>query len=69
MQALVAILALAAIHVGIGLVPAPPFSMGVNLALFFTNLFVVLHGGHGSASPVGALGAALSSPATPRFSC
>lgn len=31
---------LAAIHVGMGLAPIPPFTHGVNLALFFTNLFV-----------------------------
>ena len=35
-----AILALVVIHVGMGLAPAPPFTLGVNLALFFTNLFV-----------------------------
>ncbi|MGD0837386.1 MAG: ABC transporter permease [Polyangia bacterium] len=35
-----AILALAVIHVAMGLAPAPPFTLGVNLALFFTNLFV-----------------------------
>jgi molybdate/tungstate transport system permease protein len=34
------ILALAAIHVGISLSPTPPFTFGMNLALFFTNLFV-----------------------------
>jgi molybdate/tungstate transport system permease protein len=28
------------VHVGVGLSPAPPFSVGMNLALFFTNLFV-----------------------------
>ncbi len=39
-QVVVAILALAAMHVGIGMAPMPPFSLGVNLALFFTNLFV-----------------------------
>jgi len=39
-QILVAVLALAAIHGAIGLAPIPPFSFGVNLALFFTNLFV-----------------------------
>lgn len=31
---------LAASHVGMGLAPIPPFTHGVNLALFFTNLFV-----------------------------
>jgi molybdate/tungstate transport system permease protein len=40
LQALVVILILAAIHIGIGLSPTPPFSFGMNLALFFTNLFV-----------------------------
>ena len=40
LQALAAIVILAAIHVGIGLAPMPPFSFGMNLALFFTNLFV-----------------------------
>lgn len=40
LQVVVAIVALAAIHIGIGLTPMPPFSAGVNLALFFTNLFV-----------------------------
>jgi molybdate/tungstate transport system permease protein len=39
-QALAAIAILAAIHAGIGLAPNPPFSTGMNLALFFTNLFV-----------------------------
>jgi molybdate/tungstate transport system permease protein len=39
-QILVAIVVLAAIHVGMGLAPVPPFASGVNLALFFTNLFV-----------------------------
>ena len=39
-QALVVIAVLAAIHLGIGLAPNPPFSTGMNLALFFTNLFV-----------------------------
>jgi molybdate/tungstate transport system permease protein len=39
-QAVAAIAILAAIHVGIGLAPNPPFSTGMNLALFFTNLFV-----------------------------
>ena len=40
LQALAVIAFLGAIHAGIGLSPAPPFSMGMNLALFFTNLFV-----------------------------
>ena len=35
-----AILALAAIHIGLGLLPEPPFSVAMNLVLFFTNLFV-----------------------------
>lgn len=39
-QAIAVIAILAAIHAGIGLAPTPPFSFGVNLALFFTNLFV-----------------------------
>jgi len=36
----IAILALAAIHVGLGLLPEPPFTIAMNLVLFFTNLFV-----------------------------
>jgi molybdate/tungstate transport system permease protein len=40
LQAVVVIVVLAAIHVGVGLAPMPPFSFGMNLALFFTNLFV-----------------------------
>jgi molybdate/tungstate transport system permease protein len=40
LQALAAIALLAVMHVGIGLLPAPPFQVGMNLALFFTNLFV-----------------------------
>jgi molybdate/tungstate transport system permease protein len=40
LQALAVIVILAAVHVGIGLAPTPPFSLGVNLALFFTNLFL-----------------------------
>jgi molybdate/tungstate transport system permease protein len=39
-QVLAAIAILAAIHVAIGLAPNPPFSTGMNLALYFTNLFV-----------------------------
>jgi molybdate/tungstate transport system permease protein len=39
-QALAVITILAAIHLGIGLAPRPPFSTGMNLALFLTNLFV-----------------------------
>jgi molybdate/tungstate transport system permease protein len=39
-QILAVIAILAAIHVGIELAPTPPFSTGMNLALFFTNLFV-----------------------------
>jgi molybdate/tungstate transport system permease protein len=35
-----AILALAAIHIGLVLLPEPPFSVAMNLVLFFTNLFV-----------------------------
>jgi len=40
LQAVVVIVVLAAIHVGVSLAPMPPFSLGMNLALFFTNLFV-----------------------------
>ena len=40
LQALVVIVALAAIHVGIAFAPMPPFSTGMNMALYFTNLFV-----------------------------
>ncbi len=39
-QIVVVIAVLAAIHVGMGLAPVPPFTIGVNLALFLTNLFV-----------------------------
>jgi len=39
-QVLAAIVVLAAIHAGMQLAPTPPFTFGVNLALFFTNLFV-----------------------------
>jgi molybdate/tungstate transport system permease protein len=39
-QALAVIAILVVIHVGIGLAPVPPFSFAMNLALFFTNLFV-----------------------------
>jgi len=39
-QIVVVIAVLAAVHAGIGLAPMPPFTLGVNLALFFTNLFV-----------------------------
>lgn len=39
-QIVVVVAVLAAIHVGMGLAPVPPFTIGVNLALFFTNLFV-----------------------------
>jgi molybdate/tungstate transport system permease protein len=40
LQAIAVVLLLAALHAGIGMAPVPPFSFGVNLALFFTNLFV-----------------------------
>ncbi len=40
LQALAVIALLAAIHAGIALAPVPPFSLGMNLALYFTNLFV-----------------------------
>jgi molybdate/tungstate transport system permease protein len=40
LQAVAVVVILAALHVGIGLAPVPPFSFGMNLALFFTNLFV-----------------------------
>jgi molybdate/tungstate transport system permease protein len=43
-HAALAIVILAAIHAGIGLAPMPPFSSGINLALFFTNLFVFYAG-------------------------
>jgi len=39
-QSLAALVVLATIHVGMGMVPNPPFSPGMNFALFFTNLFV-----------------------------
>jgi molybdate/tungstate transport system permease protein len=39
-QIVVAIVALALIHVGLGMMPQPPFSVAMNLVLFFTNLFV-----------------------------
>jgi molybdate/tungstate transport system permease protein len=39
-QLIVAIVALALIHVGLGMMPQPPFSEAMNLVLFFTNLFV-----------------------------
>jgi len=35
-----AIVVLAAIHVGLGLLPEPPFTVPMNLVLFFTNVFV-----------------------------
>jgi molybdate/tungstate transport system permease protein len=40
LQAFVVIVVLAAVHIGVGMAPVPPFSFGMNLALFFTNLFV-----------------------------
>jgi molybdate/tungstate transport system permease protein len=39
-QIIAAIVALALVHVGLGLMPQPPFSVAMNLVLFFTNLFV-----------------------------
>ena len=39
-QIIAAIVILALVHVGLGLLPDPPFSMAMNLVLFFTNLFV-----------------------------
>jgi molybdate/tungstate transport system permease protein len=39
----IAILVLATLHLGLGLLPNPPFSIAMNLVLFGTNLFV-LHG-------------------------
>jgi molybdate/tungstate transport system permease protein len=39
-QVVVAIVALAAIHIGIGMFPQPPFTTSTNLSLYFTNLFV-----------------------------
>jgi molybdate/tungstate transport system permease protein len=43
-QVAAAVVVLAAIHVAMGLLSAPPFSPGVNLSLFFTNLFVFYAG-------------------------
>jgi molybdate/tungstate transport system permease protein len=40
LQAFAVVAILAGIHVSISLAPMPPFSAGMNLALFFTNLFV-----------------------------
>ncbi len=40
-HAAVAFVVLAAIHASVELAPIPPFSLGMNLALFFTNLFVL----------------------------
>jgi molybdate/tungstate transport system permease protein len=40
-HAAIAFVVLGAIHASIGLAPMPPFSLGMNLALFFTNLFVL----------------------------
>jgi len=40
-HAVIAFAVLAAIHGGIQLAPMPPFSLGMNLALLFTNLFVL----------------------------
>jgi molybdate/tungstate transport system permease protein len=39
-QTIAAIVALALVHVGLGLLPQPPFSVAMNLVLYFTNLFV-----------------------------
>jgi len=43
--AAIVVLAVAAIHGAIALAPVPTVSPGVNLALFFTNLFVFFAGG------------------------
>jgi molybdate/tungstate transport system permease protein len=40
-HAVIAFVVLAAMHASIELAPMPPFSVGMNLALFFTNLFVL----------------------------
>ena len=48
-QIIAAILALAAVHIGLGLMPKPPFSAPMNLVLFFTNLFVF----HAAAATLG----------------
>jgi molybdate/tungstate transport system permease protein len=40
-----AVAVLAAIHVGLGLLPEPPFSVPMNVVLFFTNVFV-FHAAH-----------------------
>jgi len=40
-QVLIAILVLLATHVGVGLLPEPPFSPAMNLVLFATNLYVL----------------------------
>jgi molybdate/tungstate transport system permease protein len=40
-HAVIAFVVLGAIHGSIQLAPMPPFSLGMNLALFFTNLFVL----------------------------
>lgn len=40
LRGVVVIVVLAAIHVGLGIMPEPPFSLAMNLVLFGTNLFV-----------------------------
>jgi molybdate/tungstate transport system permease protein len=40
-HAVIAFVVLAAIHASVELAPVPPFSRGMNLALLFTNLFVL----------------------------
>jgi molybdate/tungstate transport system permease protein len=48
-QIAAAIVALAVVHIGLGLLPTPPFSVPMNLVLFFTNLFVF----HAAAASLG----------------
>jgi len=48
-QILAAIAVLAVVHVGLGLLPEPPFTVPMNLVLFFTNLFVF----HAAAATLG----------------
>jgi molybdate/tungstate transport system permease protein len=48
-QIATALVALAVVHIGLGLLPTPPFSVPMNLVLFFTNLFVF----HAAAATLG----------------
>jgi len=41
LHAFVAVLALAGLHLGLGLLPAPPFTPAMNVVLFATNLYVL----------------------------